>query len=167
MGNPVGMENAMAIKRNARYTSITVTDPAIAAQWDWDNNKTITPEDVTRGSEEKVWWTCEEGHHYEAAVFSRVAGTGCPYCAGRKVLAGFNDLATTDPTVARDWYAPLNGEVTPQTVNRGCHKKVWWTCREGHVWQAAVYSRTRAVPARCPVCTGKVREDDYFPLSAK
>ena len=63
----------MAIKRNARYRDLTVTDPQLAAEWDYSRNGSLTPEDVTRGSEEKTWWVCEEGHHYEAAVFSRKA----------------------------------------------------------------------------------------------
>ena len=31
---------------------------------------------------------------------------------------------------------------TPDMVTAGSHKKVWWQCHAGHVWQATVYSRT-------------------------
>ena len=32
----------------------------------------------------------------ESVINARVKGTVCPVCAEREVLAGYNDLATTD-----------------------------------------------------------------------
>lgn len=32
------------------------------------------------------------------------ADPGCPYCSGRKVLAGYNDLAATHPVIAPMWH---------------------------------------------------------------
>ena len=52
---------------------------------------------------------------------------------------------------------PLNGALTPQDVTRGSHKKVWWKCGAGHVWQAAVYARAREKSSECPVCLGRTR----------
>ncbi len=136
-------------------TDLTTTHPALAKEWNRERNGALTPRDVSQGSERAVWWRCGLGHSYRAQVFSRAAGTGCPYCAGRRVLPGFNDLAATDPRTAEQWYQPLNGALTPRQVSRGSHKKVWWCCGEGHVWQAAVFSRTRG--SGCPVCAGRVR----------
>ena len=82
--------------------------------------------------------------------------SGCPYCAGKKVLAGFNDLATTEPEIAAQWHPALNGALTPRMVTAGSHKKVWWLCAEGHVWKAAIYSRTGKQRRGCPVCSGVV-----------
>ena len=50
-------------------------------------------------------------------------GNGCPYCANRKVLPGFNDLATAAPLVAKQWHETLNGALTPEMVTAGSHKK--------------------------------------------
>ena len=50
-------------------------------------------------------------------------GNGCPYCANRKVLVGFNDLATVQPLVAKEWHESLNGALTPEMVTAGSHKK--------------------------------------------
>ncbi len=85
-------------------------------------------------------------------------GSDCPYCAGRKVLPGFNDLATRDPAVAPEWDPDLNGALTPQMVTAGAHKKAWWRCPENHVWKAVVYSRTGPKHCGCPVCAGKVSQ---------
>ena len=132
--------------------------PHIAAQWHPARNGALTPERVTPASNRKVWWLCPRGHAYQAAVASRTAqGSGCPYCAGRKVLPGFNDLATAEPKIAAQWHPTLNGALTPELVTAGSRRKVWWICPEGHVWKAAVYARAGRQRSGCPVCAGTVR----------
>lgn len=65
---------------------------------------------MTAGSNRPVWWRCEKGHSYRVIIAQRVQqGNGCPYCANRKVLVGFNDLATVQPLVAKEWHESLNG----------------------------------------------------------
>lgn len=132
--------------------------PAVAAQWHPAKNGTLTPQQVTPHSNRKVWWRCEKGHDYQAAVGARtVSGSGCPYCAGRKVLCGFNDLATLEPDVAKQWHPTLNGTLTPEMVTVGSRRKVWWECEQGHVWQAVVYSRAGVQKSGCPICSGRFR----------
>ena len=84
-------------------------------------------------------------------------GDGCPYCANRKVLPGFNDLATVQPLVAKQWHETLNGALTPEMVTAGSHKKAWWQCSYGHVSKAAIYSRVGVQQCGCPVCAGKTK----------
>lgn len=132
--------------------------PDIAAQWDEEKNGVLHPNNVTAGSNRRVWWKCEKGHSYRAMIAQRVQrGDGCPYCANRKVLPGFNDLATAAPLVAKQWHASLNGALTPEMVTAGSHKKAWWRCSYGHVWKATIYSRAGVQQCGCPVCAGKTR----------
>lgn len=134
--------------------------PAVAAQWHPDKNAPVTPKQVSAFSNQRVWWRCELGHEWQAVVAARTTqNADCPYCTGRKVLAGFNDLATLEPMIAAQWHPTLNGALTPELVTVGSHKKVWWQCREGHVWKAVVYSRTGPKKCGCPVCAGRVKED--------
>lgn len=134
--------------------------PLIAAQWDPEKNGALRPENVTISSNRKVWWQCELGHEYPATVASRTTrGNGCPYCAGRKVLPGFNDLATIEPETAKQWHPFFNGSLTPEMVTTGSHRKIWWQCSNGHVWKAVMYSRTGQKKCGCPVCAGIVKED--------
>ena len=139
-------------------TDLATRYPKLASQWDREKNS-ADPNRILPGSHEKVWWKCEKGHSWKAAPFSRTKekGSGCPYCTGRTVLAGFNDLQTLRPRLAEEWYQPLNGPLRPSDVTLGSNKKAWWRCEEGHVWQAAVYSRTRTRASRCPVCTGMIK----------
>jgi len=62
------------------------------------------------------------------------------------VWPGFNDLATQRPDLA----AQAHGW-DPTTVTVGSGQRRDWICRIGHVWTAAVVSRSRT---GCPVCAG-------------
>ena len=131
--------------------------PAIAALWHPEKNGKLSPQQVTPSSNRKVWWRCEKGHDYRAAVGARtMRGSSCPYCAGRKVLPGFNDLAILEPEVARQWHPVLNVTLTPQMVTAGSHRKAWWECEQGHVRQSVIYSRTGPKKCGCPICAGRV-----------
>lgn len=131
--------------------------PEVAREWHPTKNGVLLPAQVPPSSKRRVWWRCPMGHEYAAAVGMRtMRNSGCPYCAGKKVLAGFNDLATTEPKIAAQWHPTLNGSLTPQMVTAGSHKKVWWLCAEGHVWKAAIYSRAGKQRRSCPVCAGVV-----------
>ena len=128
--------------------------PALAKQWDAEKNGRLTPRDVLPGAEKKVWWRCERGHSWRAAVSSRTrAGGGCPYCAGKQVLPGFNDLASQRPELAALWDGEKNRALTPQQVTITSNRKVWWRCEKGHSYPAVIASRTNG--SGCPYCTGK------------
>ena len=122
--------------------------------WDESRNFPLTPDTVSYGSKKKVWWTCENGHSWQTTVHVRSEGSGCPYCAGRKVLPGFNDLETLYPDVAAQWDREKNGPLSPRDVSTGSKIRIWWRCPEGHSWQSPVASRT-AWGHGCPYCAGR------------
>ena len=129
--------------------------PAVAKEWHPTKNGSLTPEQVAPASNKKVWWICDKGHEYQATVASRTQRNGgCPYCANTKVLPGFNDLATKYPRVAAEWHPTKNAPLTPDQVLPGSRRKVWWQCKNGHTWQAVIYSRTGNQNSGCPFCTG-------------
>lgn len=134
--------------------------PRVAREWDHEKNGVLKPTEIGGASNRHVWWKCPQGHSYKAVVASRTSGeSGCPYCGGKRVLAGFNDLATVDPAVAAQWHPTLNGPLTPEMVTKGSNKRVWWICGDGHVWKAPVYSRTGKRRHGCPYCNGRYRKD--------
>ena len=130
------------------------TNPDLAAQWHPTKNAGVTPQDVMCGSRRKVWWKCPEGHEWEASVKARSAGNGCPMCAGKVLIPGVNDLAAVNPSLAAEWHPEKNGILTPHDVMAGARRKVWWKCPEGHEWQAVINARTGEQNG-CPVCAGK------------
>ena len=130
--------------------------PDLMQEWNWTKNNelNIFPNEFTTGSNKKVWWKCSLGHEWQAVIVSRVAGRGCPYCSNRKVLQGFNDLATTHPFLVQEWDADKNGQLTPTIVLAGSHQKVWWKCSLGHEWQATISHRSYR-KSGCPYCSGR------------
>ena len=135
----------------AGYNDLVTTNPELAAQWNLTKNRDLTPSDVTAGSGQVVWWRCEKGHEWQTSVVNRKR-TGCPFCSGKKVFQGFNDLATTNPEIAAQWHPTNNGDLKPTDVSIGSSKIIWWKCEKGHEWQTPVYSRKET---GCPYCSGK------------
>jgi hypothetical protein len=123
---------------------ISMTHPEIAKEaFGWD------PTLFTSGSERKKIWICPKGHQYEALIRSRTSrGDGCPYCAGRRVLPGYNDLMTTHPELGEE----ANGW-DPSLVSAGSNKKFSWICEQGHKWNAVLNNRTGKNQSGCPVCS--------------
>ncbi len=129
--------------------------PDIAAQWHPTRNGHLAPDQLSAGSNGRVWWRCAEGHEWETRVNNRTSkGTGCPVCTGQAVLAGYNDLGTRFPDIAAQWHPTRNGDLRPDQVSAGMNAKVWWRCDLGHEWEAVVNSRTSKGDG-CPVCTGQ------------
>ena len=122
---------------------LQLLNPKLAQEWDYKKNGSLTPTEVTTGSNKKVWWRCEKGHEWQAMIKHRNKGSGCPYCAGQRVLKGFNDLQTLNPTLAKEWNYERNNGLTPADVLPNSNKKVWWKCSVGHEWQAVIASRNR------------------------
>ena len=128
--------------------------PDIAKQWDYKRNNGLKPEDVTIGSQKKVFWICEKGHSWDMFIRSRTRGQGCPYCNNRRILAGYNDLATLNSELAKEWNWDKNGDLTPSDVGTGSKNRVWWKCSKGHEWQARVIQRNAGTG--CPVCANRI-----------
>jgi len=126
--------------------------PDLAAGWHPTKNGDLTPNLIARSSDRKVWWQCTKGHEWRASAANRYRGAGCPYCAGRRVLAGSNDLASHFPDLAAEWHPTKNGDLTPEGVSRSSGRVVWWQCAKGHEWRAAVNNRIRG--RGCPYCSG-------------
>ncbi len=77
----------------------------LLAQWYVVKNGDLTPDKVTSGSQEKVWWRCTQGHEWTSAPYERAKrGTGCPYCAGKRIPPGM-DLVSVYPYLAKQWSA--------------------------------------------------------------
>ena len=127
--------------------------PDIAAEWDYDNNKGIHPEEYLPNSGKKVAWICKEGHKYNAIICDRtrrVKPTGCPYCANQKPIQGKNDLTSIRPDLVRDWDFERN-RMAPEMFMPKSHKKVWWKCHVCGNRQYQAISK-RASGQECPNC---------------
>lgn len=134
----------------AGYNDLCTTHPHIAAEWDHEANGSQTPESVIAGSARNFQWICQLGHRYSQPIYKRTAGSGCPYCSNRKVLCGFNDVATRHSAIARDWHPDKNGFLTPRDVVPGGTRR-WWRCADGHEQFGTVPNRIKTKGCtKCP-----------------
>ena len=124
-------------------------------EYDYDKNTDFVPEKLTYGSDKKIWWKCSKGHSYPAAISNRVRGQGCPYCKGKKVLKGFNDLKTW--CIENNRFDLINefdvakNEMLPSDVIYGGTKTYWWKCEKGHSYDLRISEKIKG--AGCPVCS--------------
>lgn len=127
--------------------------PALMVEWDWDKNSLegVDPSKVSHSSAKyNPWWICAIGHSYQSKAHRRTRGRGCPICAGRQVVKGINDLATTHPDLAKELVDPA----CAYTFSKGSDKKVSWECQEGHIWETKISHRVRG--SGCPYCSGQI-----------
>lgn len=69
-------------------------------------------------------------------------------------------LLETHSHLIEGWHKTKNGDLKPEHVTYGSHKKVFWECDVcRHIWVARVYDRTRKNPRGCPSCSGNVVSD--------
>ena len=130
---------------------LLTTNPVLVKEWNYSKNS-IQPYDVKSISHKLIWWRCEKGHEWQAKVYSRVQGTGCPYCSNKKVLSGFNDLATKFYDISLEWHPTKNVNLLPTQVLPGSDKLVWWKCPVCEFeWQAKINSRA-IQGTGCPNC---------------
>ena len=135
--------------------------PQLLAEWDTKKNAPLDPNRITLGSSKRVWWICPNGHEYNQTVIKRSTRKyGCPYCSGKKVLNGFNDLQTLSPDIAQEWDYEKNDDLLPNQISLHSHKKVWWKCGIcGNEWAAQINDRSRG--RGCPVCSSKKRIETF------
>ena len=137
------------------YNDFASRCPDLLSEWDYTKNS-ITPDSIAYGSDKKVWWKCDKGHSYTASINNKRARAKCPFCLGKKVLAGFNDIATTHPLLLAEWNYQKD-ELIPTSISAGSHKKVWWKCQKcGNEWNAPAYNRTHG--HGCPKCAKQKRK---------
>jgi hypothetical protein len=160
---PEGHVYRMSVVRRVRGRScITCTPtgwtidhyPDVARQLDQRKNSEEFVGPVSyhpASSRIKLWWKCPTGHSYRARPTDRIyLHTGCPYCAHRKILVGFNDLTTTAPFLVPDW-SPKNPD-PPTTYMRASHHVAWWICAAGHAdYARPIFYRT-IDGSGCPTC---------------
>lgn len=124
----------------------------LSREFDLLKNHPLKPSSIIAGSAKKVWWVCENKHQYQAVVYHRVRGSGCPYCSGR-IPSKENNLKDLRPDLASEWDYDLNGYVGPDCVTLKSNKSIYWKCALNHVWLAAVSDRVRG--RGCPGCSNR------------
>lgn len=138
------------------FNDLASNFPEIAKEWHPIKNGNLKPTQISKGSNKKFWWKCPKcNYEWESRVADRTKDhTGCPACANKVLVKGFNDLATKFPKVAAEWHPTKNGNLTPKDVKATSNKKVWWICPHKHEYEQAIMLRTTR-GSGCPYCAGQ------------
>lgn len=138
-----------------------IDNAELMAEWDWEKNNELgfNPNEITSHSGKKVWWVCANGHSFDATVANRSNGKGCPICAGRKVLVGYNDLETwciknNRLDLIKEFDKEKNS-FSMKEITKGCKKEVWWLCPNGHSYSTTLHHRIK-MNTGCGACSHKV-----------
>ena len=73
-----------------------------------------------------------------------------------KLVTGINDLATTNPTLAKEISPNSKIKATEVTISSG--KKLLWKCSKGHEWKSTAANRSKGIG--CPRCSGSKMEEN-------
>jgi uncharacterized Zn ribbon protein len=126
--------------------SLLNINPRLASEWHLTKNS-IKPSEVSPGSDKRIWWKCQQGHVFKAAVKDRSRGSRCPKCV--RQVKYEDSLAFKRPDLAKEWHKTKNSK-SPSQVGTGIDKKAWWKCQVGHVFKSSIKSRVAGTG--CPKC---------------
>jgi hypothetical protein len=144
------------------FTWTVASFPELVSQWDVKRNRSLKPSDITFCSTTKeVWWRCpvSNDHAWQSVPGKRLLYNhgnfriaNCPFCSHHRSTPA-NSLAKKCPAIAKQWDIERNSPLGPSDVAPMSHKKVWWKCAKGHVWNEPVRHRT-STEGKCPFCAG-------------
>ena len=136
--------------------SMRETHPHLAEVFHPTKNGDLTPDNLTAGTDKRIWWICPTCDHEWKTSGSNRQRHGCPYCNGtNKPLHsdGRNSMANTHPELAKDY----QGDATK--IIAGTSKKLDWKCSTcDHEWKARGNSRRRG--HGCAYCSNNYLHSD-------
>ena len=146
-----------------------INNALLMQDWDYVRNGEggFDPNQLTEGSNKKVWWVCSACQHkWQAQIQKRaVRGQGCPICGRekqrKKQLESLQQKLTSEgslfdkyPQLEIEWDYSKNAAtgLDPAFLASGSNKKAWWKCSLcGNEWETQVIKRT-ARGQGCPTC---------------
>lgn len=147
-------------KRVNNTNSLLSKFPIISKEWHPKKNGSLTPNDITYGSNKVVWWLCKKGHEWQMAVCDRTLTIKqkCPYCSGKRVSEE-NSLASIHPNIMIDWDYDKN-KINPHEISFSSREEVYWICENNHSYRKSVLNKTRS--PKCKICNSLAFKSPYL-----
>ena len=143
---------------------LATTHPLLAEEWDYDENGSLTPRDVTSISIKRVGWICSKcGNKWKTKIrYRTIKGSGCAECA--KIMRGKSrvktsvkmrgSLAETRSELLNDWDYSKN-KIFPNEITASSNKVAHWICHTcGYEWTAKISNRNNG--RGCPCCSNRI-----------
>ena len=144
--------------RASKIANLATEHPELAAEWHPGNDG--PPESYRSQSAHMARWRCSTcRHEWDAAIYSRTRGHGCPVCGG-VVTTEEHSISRTHPELASQWLSAQEPDRTPRNVSAGSTLTATWQCPEEpeHRFERSVSGHVSA-DGRCPYCQNR-RVDD-------
>ena len=149
-GEKLDLEKVSHLKENALLRH----RPDLWVEWNFEKNNELGLDiwEMTKSSGKKVNWICDLNHPFPSKVCHRKDGSNCPYCAGQKLLVGFNDMWTTNPELASLLANPEDGYKYMQSVK----VKLDWKCHDcSEIIRDKMTYSIKNQGLKCPICNDK------------
>jgi hypothetical protein len=157
-------------KKLCPCTSLAGKYPELVAEWDYERNADLQPEDVAAGSSQPIHWMCRKSscshmHRWITTPGHRTtSNSGCPYCWGRNVCP-CNSFAARFPSLLEEWDYQKNVDLDPHQIAPFSAKRAYWQCAKcQHSWNTTVCHRSAG--QGCPKCrTSKMEKKMHAMLT--
>lgn len=144
-GEKLYNEMMVGFRRVSTDRMLSNTNPDLCLEWS-KKNLPLMPNHVSKGSMDSVWWICSNGHEWKARIDSRVAGNGCPKCAGK------TGMKLSELEITGEWSE--RNIVCPDSVSVSSVCKFWWYCKKhDYHYEKSPHDRYY-LKAGCPICSG-------------
>lgn len=140
---------------NPQTESLNIVKPFLIEEWHKNISNSKPIEEFFPESEIKLWWKCRNCHgQFLARICDREENDDCcPYCSGRTVLAGFNDLETVHPELLNEWSSKNIKKMSEVLANSTM--LALWECHSCHgIFQKQINKRINEGHV-CPYCSNK------------
>jgi hypothetical protein len=134
--------------------------PELLRIWHPERNGDITLHSLKPKTSTKFWWLCPA---CEREWQTTPSNAGCRACAAkqraeeRRTPAPGHSLADLHPTIAAQWHPTKNAPLTPDQINPGTTRRIWWLCEKcGREWQTNAANRVRGGTG-CRSCASRAR----------
>lgn len=157
--------------------SFEEVSPEASAEWDFDRNGGVTPDQVRYGSPDLYWFVCSMcAASWESSPKLRSMGHGCRPCSNLRLATMYStppkgeSLGDLFPITSGEWDTERNGLVTPFDRYPRSNILAHWRCAaKSHRWMATPNDRT-GVGSGCARCvlsgTSRWEQDVIMLLSA-
>ena len=133
-------------------------------QFDYERNAPLTPKDVLKSSNKKLFFIYKCGHSCKQRVADKTGkrSKSCPYCLNRGQVG--RSLLTEYPDYAKMFASELNG-ITPDRISRHNGKSFFWKCpRCNSIFEGKVSDIVNDKRI-CNECSNKIRSYPEYCLA--
>jgi len=129
-----------------QHRCLADVNPEMAAEWDYERNAPVKPENVHIKSKRAFWWICSQcGHSFKATPEKRVLYPGKYGCTNSECTKKHleNSIAKVRPDLIDEWVSEKNLPASPENTSVTSHQMIWWRCRHcGQERHMAPYHRS-------------------------